>query len=239
MATYVALLYSVVLTPQRRVVMADLRQMAGQLGLKQVRTLAATGNLVFEAPETATAELEGRLEAAFEEKFGRHVDIVVRTSEAWSRLAACNPFPDEASATPDQVAVRVMRHPVPADAEGPLGEAVAADDVVELVAALVIGPAADPVSLVSSRDAGISRASELPTSTRRADVEVALGRGLGVWVSCGIPSRVSRTSAQPKSTGIPRPATPRRPGRRYSPPCAVICGGPSGSSSCSRGPLSH
>jgi uncharacterized protein (DUF1697 family) len=132
-ATYVALLYSVVLTPQRRVVMADLRQMVGQLGLKQVRTLAATGNLVFEAPETATAELEGRLEAAFEEKFGRHVDIVVRTSEAWSRLAACNPFPDEASATPDQVAVRVMRHPVPAGAEGRLGEAAAADEKFRIV----------------------------------------------------------------------------------------------------------
>ncbi|RUU52055.1 DUF1697 domain-containing protein, partial [Mesorhizobium sp. M2C.T.Ca.TU.009.01.2.1] len=49
MQTYVALLYSIILSEGRRVVMADLKAMAEEQGLKNVRTLVATGNLVFEA----------------------------------------------------------------------------------------------------------------------------------------------------------------------------------------------
>ena len=121
--TYVALLYSIVLTPQKRVVMADLRAMAEGLGYENVRTLVSSGNLVFDAPDTAIADLESRLEAAFPKTFGRHVDIVVRDAAGWLALATANPFPEDADATPDQVAVRVMRNPVPANAEERLRQA--------------------------------------------------------------------------------------------------------------------
>ncbi|WP_292238803.1 DUF1697 domain-containing protein, partial [Mesorhizobium sp.] len=49
MRTYVALLYSIILGEGRRVVMSELKAMAEAIGLKNVRTLVATGNLVFEA----------------------------------------------------------------------------------------------------------------------------------------------------------------------------------------------
>ncbi|TIP35235.1 MAG: DUF1697 domain-containing protein, partial [Mesorhizobium sp.] len=88
MQTYVALLYSIVLGEGRRVVMADLKVMAEELGLKNVRTLLATGNLVFEARAAKVADLERRLEVAFEKSFGRHVDIIVRGAEDWLKLAA-------------------------------------------------------------------------------------------------------------------------------------------------------
>ena len=90
---YVALLYSIVLTPQRRVVMADLKDMAASLGLENPRTLAATGNMIFETGKTPVSRLEARLETAFEQTFGRHVDIVVRPADAWRKLAPANPFP--------------------------------------------------------------------------------------------------------------------------------------------------
>ncbi len=133
MSTYVALLYSIVLTPQRRVVMTDLKDMVASLGLHNPRTLAATGNLVFETGKTPVAELEARLEAAFEQRFGRHVDIVVRPADAWRKLAAANPFPAESAATPAQVAVRVMREPVPGEAEDQLRAAVAPDEKLRIV----------------------------------------------------------------------------------------------------------
>ncbi len=50
MVRHVALLYSVVLGPGRRVRMDDLRAMAEGLGFERVRSLVATGNLVFDAP---------------------------------------------------------------------------------------------------------------------------------------------------------------------------------------------
>ncbi|TPJ31706.1 DUF1697 domain-containing protein [Mesorhizobium sp. B2-7-2] len=133
MQTYVALLYSIILGGGRRVVMSDLKAMAESLGLKNVRTLVATGNLVFEARTGELSKLERRLEKAFEKSFGRHVDIIVRGAEDWLKLAAANPFPDESADTADQVAVRVMREPLPADTVEALQAYAAADEKVFLV----------------------------------------------------------------------------------------------------------
>ncbi|WP_144379214.1 DUF1697 domain-containing protein [Mesorhizobium amorphae] len=133
MRTYIALLYSIVLTPQRRVVMADLKAMAEGLGFTNTRTLAASGNLVFDAPEMPIRELENQLEAAFPDAFGRHVDIIVRDAAGWPAFAAGNPFPQESAETADQVAVRVMRQPVPATALDALESYAAADEKIALV----------------------------------------------------------------------------------------------------------
>ncbi|MBW8882385.1 MAG: DUF1697 domain-containing protein [Asticcacaulis sp.] len=89
MTAYVALLYSVVL-PNGRLVMADLKDMAAGLGLENPRTLVATGNLVFETSGAAVAELETRLESAFEKRFGKHIDFIVRTADDWRKTVAAN-----------------------------------------------------------------------------------------------------------------------------------------------------
>lgn len=108
---WVALLYSVVLGPGRRVEMAPLRAMAEELGLGDVRTLVATGNLVFTGAGP-TQELERRLETAFAARFGKAVGVFVRGGAAWRRLVAENPFRAAAEAAPASVHVRVMRAPV-------------------------------------------------------------------------------------------------------------------------------
>ena len=113
MNTYVALLYSIVLGQGRRVVMADLRAMAERLGHRAPRTLVATGNLLFEANKAEVNDLEARLETAFAETFGRHIDIIVRPGYDWLRLAAANPFHSEGEEDGTRVHVRVMRKPLP------------------------------------------------------------------------------------------------------------------------------
>ena len=61
MASHVALLHSIVLSPGRRVVMAELRTMAEALGFGNARTLVSTGNLVFDADAAVDAgEIEAR-----------------------------------------------------------------------------------------------------------------------------------------------------------------------------------
>lgn len=149
MQTYVALLYSIVLGQGRRLVMVDLKAMAEDLGLKNPRTLVATGNLVFETRATDVATLEQRLETAFEKTFGRHVDIIVRTAENWLALAAGNPFPEESAETGDQVAVRVMRKPAPMDGVAALQSYAAEDEKV-----LSVG---GDIWVVFSRDRPTSR----------------------------------------------------------------------------------
>ncbi|UCI17284.1 DUF1697 domain-containing protein [Mesorhizobium sp. B2-1-8] len=133
MRTYVALLYSITLGEGRRVVMSDLKAMAEGLGLKNVRTLLATGNLVFESDKISVAGLEERLESAFEQTFGRHVDIIVRAAGDWCKLASGNPFPSESVEAGNQVVVRVMRKPVAEDAISGFQAYAAADEKVLLV----------------------------------------------------------------------------------------------------------
>lgn len=61
MTTYVALLHSIVLGPGKRVLMADLKAMATELGFRDPRTWAATGNLIFDADDAPLAVVEERL----------------------------------------------------------------------------------------------------------------------------------------------------------------------------------
>lgn len=112
MTTYVALLYSIILGPGKRLVMTDLRAMAEELGFREPRTLVATGNLIFEADEAPLSEIEQRLEMAFHARFGKHVDILLRTADAWKRVAAQNPFP---GGDGQNVGIRVMRKPLGRD----------------------------------------------------------------------------------------------------------------------------
>jgi len=109
MTTYVALLHSIVLGPGRRVVMADLKAMASGLGFADPRTWVATGNLIFEGEEAPLATIEERLEAGFRDRFGKPVDIILRTAPAWKRIAAQNPFPERNGA---EIGIRVMRQPL-------------------------------------------------------------------------------------------------------------------------------
>jgi uncharacterized protein (DUF1697 family) len=133
-ATHVALLYSIVLTPQRRVVMEDLRAMAAGLGFSAPRTLVSSGNLIFAAEAGPIPAIEARLEVAFAATFGRHVDIIVKSADDWRALVRANPFPQEAAADGNSVNVRVMREPLPATAAADLagyltkGERVAVID---------------------------------------------------------------------------------------------------------------
>src|SRR5688572_13519929 len=96
--TYVALLYSIILPAGKRLVMSDLKDMAKELDLIDPRTILATGNLVFEAKRTTAAKLERQLDAAFEQKFGKAIPIIVRTAEDWLKLVKANPFPKESEA---------------------------------------------------------------------------------------------------------------------------------------------
>lgn len=129
-ATWVALLHSIVLGPARRVVMADLRALATDLGLGQPRTLLASGNLIFTADAADARGVEALLEPAFAAAFGREISIIVRDAALWPALVAGCPFPE---GDPARVAVRVMREPLPDGAEERLARYLAPGERVAVV----------------------------------------------------------------------------------------------------------
>jgi uncharacterized protein (DUF1697 family) len=116
--TYAALLHSIVLGPGKRVVMADLRSLAETAGFQNPRTLGATGNLIVDSDgELKTADVETKLERAIENGFGKHIDVIARTAGDWLNLAVSNPFSMESGRDGSLVTVRVMRTPLPQNAE--------------------------------------------------------------------------------------------------------------------------
>ncbi|RZJ26155.1 MAG: DUF1697 domain-containing protein [Brevundimonas sp.] len=119
-----------------RAPVGEQRAMAEAMGLKNPRTLLASGNLVVES-DLPPDRLEADIEAAMDGTFDLKVAAMVRTPGQWSNLIAANPFPGEAAAHPARVVAMVMKAGIKpgaleacrALAEG--GEAVEAiDDVL-------------------------------------------------------------------------------------------------------------
>lgn len=133
MTIYVAVLYSIILPAGKRLNMGDLIAIADELGLQNPRTYGATGNLIFEARRQSVTTLEKKLEDAHEARFGKRVDIMVRTAADWKKMAAGNPFPRESEAEGSRVAVRIMRDRIPASAEKELQALCGGEEQVRIV----------------------------------------------------------------------------------------------------------
>ena len=98
-----------------RAPVGEQRSMAEKMGLKNPRTLLASGNLVVES-DRATAALEADIEAAMEATFGLKVAAMARTPEQWAALIAANPFEAEARTQPAKVLAMVMKDGIKAGA---------------------------------------------------------------------------------------------------------------------------
>lgn len=114
MTRWVGLLYSVILSAERRVTKADLLSVAARAGLERPQTVLSTGNLVFGAEGTETA-LEARLQAAVSDTLGRPILVFVRSVDDLQAVLWANPFPAQTKADPAQVGVRILRHVPPPD----------------------------------------------------------------------------------------------------------------------------
>ena len=91
-----------------RAPVGEQRAMAEEMGLKNPRTLQASGNLVVESGKAA-ATLETDIEREMERRFDLKVAAMVRTPEQWAKLIAANPFLKEAKAHPAKVMAMGMK----------------------------------------------------------------------------------------------------------------------------------
>ena len=95
---YVALLRGVNVGGHRRVRMQALGEVFAALGCAQVRTVLASGNVVFAPPARLAgdeARLAARIERALAEAFGHETGVVLRPREELQRLAKRQPFGGE------------------------------------------------------------------------------------------------------------------------------------------------
>ncbi|MFF2270710.1 DUF1697 domain-containing protein [Agromyces sp. NPDC058136] len=113
---------------------AELAELFRELGFGSVRTVLATGNVVFTGDETATerAALTSRLERALSERFGYAASVVLVTRAEVERAVAAFPFDaDDASRQP-WVIFAVS------------GEVI--DDLLASAGELALDPAVDPIA---------------------------------------------------------------------------------------------
>jgi uncharacterized protein (DUF1697 family) len=108
MAVHIALLRAINLGSHKKVAMADLRTLLGDLGFNDVRTLLQTGNLVFESKATPE-KVEGLLEKEAAKQLGLETEFFVRTAAEWDKIVKRNPFPDEAKRDPAHLVLMVCK----------------------------------------------------------------------------------------------------------------------------------
>jgi uncharacterized protein (DUF1697 family) len=90
---YVALLRGINVGGRTLVKMGDLKTCVEELGLDDVSTYIASGNVLFESGERDAAKLEARIERAIEQRFGLPVKVVVLNRAAYARIVKAIPDP--------------------------------------------------------------------------------------------------------------------------------------------------
>jgi uncharacterized protein (DUF1697 family) len=89
---YAAFLRGINNLGQKPVKMDELKKAFESLGFKYVKTLLASGNVVFESPNSSTSVLTKTIEEKLKKKFGHEIVVLVRTIRELQRLAKMNPF---------------------------------------------------------------------------------------------------------------------------------------------------
>jgi uncharacterized protein (DUF1697 family) len=90
---YVALLRGINVGGNTLVKMAELRACLGTLGLDDVSTYIASGNVLFESDTDDPDALATTIEAAIEERFELPVKVVVLDRKAYARIVKAIPKP--------------------------------------------------------------------------------------------------------------------------------------------------
>lgn len=93
MRAYVALLRGVNLVRKSTLKMADLREIADDLGLAGARTYIASGNLLF-ASDMPEEPLRLMLEKALEKRMRMPIGVILRTADEMEQAVKANPFGD-------------------------------------------------------------------------------------------------------------------------------------------------
>ncbi len=81
----------------RTIRMDDLKEVHESLGFKDVLSYIQSGNVVFTSDDADVARLRRQIEDSFENKFGFHVEAIVRTSTELSEIIDKNPFQGQQS----------------------------------------------------------------------------------------------------------------------------------------------
>lgn len=101
---------------------ADLKAAFEAMGYEGVRTLIASGNVLFEADKEDDAALAATIEKGLHHKFGFEVGVVLRSIDDLKAMVASEPFKSVPADADAKLYVMFLREPVGAHLRLPFGE---------------------------------------------------------------------------------------------------------------------
>jgi uncharacterized protein (DUF1697 family) len=114
MPSYAVLLRGINVGGNKRVPMAQLRELLTAMGFDEVRTHLQSGNAVFTAAAARPADLAARIESGISDEFGMDVRCIVRTRDEMAAVVAGHPFTDIADNGSRMMALFLSAAPDPA-----------------------------------------------------------------------------------------------------------------------------
>lgn len=95
MYTYIALLRGINVSGQKKIPMAELRELLSKAGLENVKTYIQSGNVIFQSSEKNKKKLEIKIHNVIKSHFGFEVPILVKTPIELQQIFDGSPFPQE------------------------------------------------------------------------------------------------------------------------------------------------
>jgi len=95
MINYVALLRDINVSGQKKILMAELREVLTKSGIENVQTYIQSGNIIFQSLETDKSTLALKIHNAIKLYFGFEVPVLVLTSLELKNIFDSSPFPKE------------------------------------------------------------------------------------------------------------------------------------------------
>ncbi|OBQ51642.1 hypothetical protein VQ01_15150 [Tamlana sp. s12] len=95
MKTYIALLRGINVSGQKKIPMAELRELLSGSGLENVQTYIQSGNVLFQSSEENLQKLELKIHQAIKSHFGFDVPVLVKTHEDLQCIFDGCPFSEE------------------------------------------------------------------------------------------------------------------------------------------------
>jgi len=114
MTGYVALLRGINVGGNKKIVMAELRELLTRLGYADVRTHLNSGNAVFSCPRSDPDQLAARIERAISADLGVNVRCLIRDEPELRAVIAANPWPEHADEGSKLMAIFLSATPSPA-----------------------------------------------------------------------------------------------------------------------------
>jgi len=156
--TFIALLRAVNVTGYNAVTMVALRNFAADLGLKNVRTVLQSGNIVFEfSGRRSSDRLERQLEQEAARQLGIATDLFVRSRDEWNAMIDANPFQTEARDDPAHLVVMLLKHEATAAAEHAVRSAIKGSERIARGARLLYAVYPDGIGRSKLTNAVIER----------------------------------------------------------------------------------